>query len=108
MTTRMFRVCAMIAMAVAGTQSLLLAQSKHKVEGTWDVSVTVVDCQSGKLIRNVRAVQMLSRDGSFSETANTYLRGSSLGTWAPADGTVFTSPYWFFRYTPAGTFKSLA
>ena len=77
MTKKMFLVCAMIAMAVAGSQSVLLAQGKHSLEGTWDLSVTVVNCQSGALIRNVRALQLFSHDGSFGETANTYLRGSS-------------------------------
>ena len=51
---------------------------------------------------------MFSHDGSFSETANTYLRGSSLGTWDHANGNVFISTYWFFRYYPDGTLKSIA
>jgi hypothetical protein len=108
MTNRMFRVCAMIAMAAAASPSFLLAQGKHSLEGTWDVSVTVVNCQSGALIRNVRSLQLFSHDGSFGETANTYLRGSSLGKWDHANGNVFVTTYWFFRYNPDGTFKSIA
>ena len=108
MTKKMFLVCAMIAMAVAGSQSVLLAQGKHSLEGTWDLSVTVVNCQSGALIRNVRALQLFSHDGSFGETANTYLRGSSLGKWDHANGNMFVTTYWFFRYNPDGTFKSIA
>ena len=108
MTKMMFRVFATIAIALAGSQTLLLAQGNHNPEGTWDVSVTVLDCQSGALIRTVRSLQMFSRDGSFTETANTFLRGSSLGSWSHAEGNMYTATYWFFRYTPDGTFKSIA
>ena len=108
MKNTMFRALAAIAIALAGSQTLLMAQENHSMEGTWDVSVTVVNCQSGALIRNVRALQMFSHDGSFTETASTYLRGSSLGKWAHAERNVYTSTYWFFRYNPDGTFKSIA
>ena len=108
MKKTMFCACAMIAMVLAGSSVLVQAQESHKIEGTWDVSVTVVNCQSGALIRNVRALQMFSQDGSFTETANTYLRGSSLGRWDHAGANVYTSTYWFFRYNPDGTFKSIA
>jgi hypothetical protein len=108
MMKRMFRVCAMIAIAFAATQTALWAQSRHTVEGTWDVSVTVKNCQTGALIRTVRSLQMFSHDGSLTETANTFLRGSSLGTWGRIDANSYTTMYWFFRYNPDGTFKSFA
>ncbi len=106
--TKKIRLFAAVAMVLIGSQALLLAQGKHDMEGTWDVSVKVVNCQSGALIRNVRALQMFSHDGSFTETASTYLRGSSLGRWDHAEGNVYTSTYWFFRYNADGTFKSIA
>ncbi len=108
MTKTMFRVLATIVVTLAGSQNLLVAQGNHSVEGTWDVSVTVVDCQSGALIRTVRSLQMYSHDGSFTETANTFLRGSSLGSWSHSEGNMYAPTYWFFRYNPDGTFKSLA
>ena len=43
-----------------------------------------------------------------AETANTFLRGSSLGSWDHADNNVYTATYSFFRYNPDGTFKSIA
>lgn len=108
MTKTMFRVFAAVAMALAGSQTLLFAAGNHNLEGTWDVNVTVVNCQSGAVIRNVRSLQMFSHDGSFTETANTFLRGSSLGSWDHAYANVYTSSYWFFRYNADGTFKSFA
>lgn len=108
MKKTMLSVFATIAIALTGSQTQLLAQGNHNMEGTWDVSVTVVDCTSGALIRTVRALQMYSHDGSFTETANTFLRGSSLGSWTHAQGNLFEPTYYFFRYNPDGTFKSLA
>ncbi|KAA6460179.1 hypothetical protein DYQ86_14115 [Acidobacteria bacterium AB60] len=108
MKKTMFGMVATIAMALAGSQPSLQAQENHSIEGTWDVSVTVVDCQSGALIRKVRSLQMYSHDGSFTETANTFLRGSSLGSWTRVEADLYTPTYWFFRYNPDGTFKSLA
>jgi hypothetical protein len=98
---------AAVAMVLAGSQTKLMAQSRS-LDGTWDVSVTVVDCQSGAIIRTVRSLQMFSHDGSFTETANTFLRGSSLGSWSHGQMNLFNETYWFFRYNPDGTFKSLA
>ena len=108
MKTTMFRVFATMALALAGSHTLLLAQGNHSLQGTWDVSVTVTNCQTGAVIRTVRSLQMFSRDGSFTETANTFLRGSSLGSWDRAGQDLYAETYWFFRYNPDGTFKSIA
>ena len=107
MKKTMMCVFAAVAMAFAGSQTKLMAQS-HSLDGTWDVNVTVVNCQSGAIIRTVRSLQMFSHDGSFTETANTFLRGSSLGSWSHADLGLYDEMYWFFRYNPDGTFKSIA
>lgn len=78
------------------------------LQGTWDVNVTVVDCQSGALIRNVHSLQMFTRDGSMTETTNTASRGPSVGAWYHAYGQTFGAAYSFFRYNPDGTFASMA
>lgn len=108
MKKTMMCVFAAMAIAVAGSPALLSAQGNHSPDGTWDVSVTVVNCSSGAIIRTVRSLQMFSHDGSFTETANTFLRGSSLGSWSHAELNLYDVTYWFFRYNPDGTFKSLA
>jgi len=107
MTKTLFRVFAAMAVVLTGSQALQ-AQGTQGIQGTWDVNVTVVNCQSGAVIRTVRALQMFSHDGSFTETANTFLRGSSLGEWDHTTANGYTSTYWFFRYNPDGSFKSLA
>ncbi len=107
MTKMMIRVLA-AAIALTGSQTLLLAQGNHSLEGTWDINVHVVNCQSGALIRNIRSLQMFLRDGSVTDTASTYLRGSGLGTWAHVEANDYVANFWFFRYNPDGTFKSIA
>ena len=107
MTKTLFRVFAAMAVVLTGSQALQ-AQGTQGIQGTWDVNVTVVNCQTGAAIRTVRALQMFSHDGSFTETANTFLRGSSLGEWDHTTANGYTSTYWFFRYNPDGSFKSLA
>lgn len=107
MTKLVFRISTLL-LALAASQTLLHAQRPHSIEGTWEVNVTVVDCQRGTPIRIVRSLQLWSRDHSFSETANTYLRGSSVGAWAHDDRDTYIPTYWFFRYNADGTFKSMA
>ena len=99
---------ASIAMALAGSQTTVLAQGNHSLDGTWDISVTVLNCQTGALIRTVNSLQMFSHDGSLTETANTATRGGSVGKWTHVDGNTYTTQFWFYRYNPDGTFKSMA
>ena len=106
--TKMIRVLAAIAIAFTASQTLLLAQEKHSPEGTWNLNVTVVNCQTGALIRTVNSLQMFSHDGSLTETANTASRGGSVGKWSHVDGNTYTTQFWFYRYNPDGTFKSMA
>ncbi len=108
MTKSILRICAISALALAASPMLLSAEDKPGLEGVWDVSVTVTNCQTGALIRTVRSIQMFDHHGAFTETANTFLRGSSLGSWAHAHDQNFDATYWFFRYKPDGTFASFA
>ena len=108
MTNNILRISRMAAFALAALPAMLCAQGTAGLEGVWNVHVTVVSCTDGSLIRKVQSIQGFSRDGSESETANTAARGSSVGVWAPAGGQNFNAQYWFFRYNPDGTFKSMA
>jgi len=96
-----------LVLALMGAQSMS-AQSSNSIEGTWSVAVTVVDCTTGALIRNVRSLQMFGHDGTITETAFTASRGISVGKWSRGTGRNFSDQFWFFRYTPNGTFASLA
>jgi len=115
MTKSIFRICMILALGLAASQMTLSAQERHSLTGVWDVTVVVTNCQTGAPIRTVRSVQGFSPDGSFTETANTSLRGSSVGVWHHVDQhwnqageRIYSANYWFFRYNADGTFASIA
>ncbi|HLY40509.1 MAG TPA: hypothetical protein VKR52_04810 [Terracidiphilus sp.] len=108
MKTNLFRICTVLAVAVAASQTIVHAQEGGTLKGVWDVSVTVTNCQNGALIRTVRSLQQFRQDGSVTETANTSSRGISEGVYSEAGDHTFNASYWFFRYNPDGTFASIA
>lgn len=107
MKTTMFRICAILAIGLAATLQTLQAQ-QHTLEGVWNVSVTVTDCNTGAIIRTVQSVQAYHHDGTVNETANTASRGPSEGVWSAAGGATYNDSFYFYRYTSTGTFASLA
>ncbi len=117
MKTNLVRILALSAIAAAAGSAqqvdAALAQVQRgnggtPIAGVYDVAVTVVSCQTGALIRNVRAVQMYQPDGTFSETTNTGTRGPSIGYWFRQQGHLYGANYFFFRYNPDGSFASFA
>jgi hypothetical protein len=107
MKTSMLRMCTILAIGLAASLQTLQAEQRT-LEGVWDVSVTVTDCNTGALIRTVRSLQAFHHDGSMTETANTASRGISEGLWRAASRQTNDASYWFFRYNTDGTFASFA
>ena len=108
MTHRIFRVCTLLTLGFAASQTILPAQERNELEGVWSVSVNVTNCQTGAPIRTVASLQQFRPDGSMVETANTASRGISEGVWGSAGGKDVAALYWFYRYNPDGTFASRA
>ena len=117
MKTNLVRILALsaIAAAVGSAQQVDETQANARrgsqgatIVGIWDVAVTVVNCQTGAVIRNVHSVQMYQPDGAFSETTSLGTRGSSVGYWFREQGQIYGAAYFFFRYNPDGTFASIA
>lgn len=118
MKKRIIRSSATVALLLVAVQTIVSAQDpaddEHsrkeasRIEGVWSSNVTIRDCQSGDLIRSVRALNLFIHDGSFTETAVNVLRTPSVGTWRHLEGQTFTSTFTFFRYNPDGTFASRA
>lgn len=107
MKTSMFRICAILALGMVASLQTLHAQ-QHTMEGVWNVSVTVTNCQTGAIIRTVDSLQAFHHDGTITETANTASRGISEGVWKPVGEQMYKDSFWFYRYTSTGTFASLA
>ena len=104
----LLRICTILALGLAASQTMLHAQEGSGLLGVWNVSITVVNCETGAPIRTVHSLQEFSLGGSFTETANTALRGISEGVWSNAGEQTYAASYWFYRYNPDGTFASLA
>ena len=117
MKTNLVRILALSAIAAAAglAQQTDAAQAESRraggggtIAGVWDVAVTVVNCQTGALIRNVHSVQMYQPGGAFFETTSTGTRGSSIGYWYQEEGQNYGARYFFFRYNADGSFASMA
>lgn len=100
---------------LTGAQMMLSAQEtadsrkeKLGIEGVWITSVSIRDCQSGTVIRTVRALNLFIHDGSSVETAVNVLRTPSVGSWKRLEGQTYASTFTFYRYNPDGTFASKA
>ena len=117
MKTNLIRIFALsaIAAAVGSAQQVDAAQANARrvvegarIVGIWDVAVTVVNCQTGAILRNVHSVQLYQRDGAVTETSSLGTRGSSIGYWYHQEAHLYGAGYFFFRYNPDGSFASFA
>jgi hypothetical protein len=108
MKKRILRHCTTLVLGLAATQAIVSAEEAPAIAGTWDVSVTIRQCETGSLIRAVRAMNLFIHDGSLTETAANFLRTPSVGTWRHLNGHTYTATLRFFRYNPDGTFASTA
>jgi hypothetical protein len=98
----------MLALGLAATQATASAEQPSRLNGLWNVSVMVRNCETGELIRNVRALNLYVHDGSMSETSSNNRRSNSLGIWRHFRDNTYTSMFEFFRYNPDGTFATTA
>jgi hypothetical protein len=105
---RMLQTCMMIALGLAATQATASAQQTPRLNGVWNVSVTVRSCDTGEVIRNVRALNLFVHDGSMTETSSNSRRSSSVGSWWRLHHNTYASMFEFFRYNTDGTFASTA
>ena len=106
MKNPMFRICEMLIVSLVSLPALKAQQ--HTLEGVWNVSVTVTNCDTGAIIRTVPSIQAYHHDGTVAETANSALRGPSEGVWKAAGNGTYSDSFYFYRYTPTGGFASLA
>jgi hypothetical protein len=118
MKKRVLRSSAIAALVLAAAQTVVSAQEtadteharkeRARIEGVWTINVTIHDCQTGDVIRSLRALNLFIHDGSLTETAVNVLRTPSVGIWRHLERRTFSSIFTFFRYNPDGTFASRA
>ena len=77
------------------------------IVGSWDVRVTIRDCQSGAALANFPAMITFNHGGTMQETANDaapLLRLPGHGAWSQHNGRIYTAAFRFFRFNADGTF----
>jgi hypothetical protein len=87
--------------AQAHEESVTPLALARAIEGVWEPTVTIRDCQTGTPIVSFLSMDSYIRGGSYvgegmGEPAN---RALGLGTWRHAGGRSFTASYQFFAYT---------
>jgi hypothetical protein len=96
-----------IMFAVAAAQVSLSAdeeQERNGIEGVWDVAVTIRQCDSGTPVVAIHAMNMFIQGGTLTETSNSPLRSSSLGTWRRISRHGYTAVFRFFTFNADGSF----
>ena len=88
---------------LALTFTPLLASDAGKMEGAWNVDVTVTDCTTGQPVATVYRMITFAKDGSIQEFAaffnplNPARRGPGQGVWTHSTGRNYSYDIQFFR-----------
>jgi hypothetical protein len=104
---RTLPVC-IVVLGLLGSRVFAADQHPRHLNGAWNVSVTIRNCETGEVIRRLRALNLFVHDGSMTETSSNIMRGPSVGTWRFVQDDTYTSMFEFFRFNPDGTFASTA
>ena len=81
--------------------------NEHGLVGSWNVQVTIRDCQTGAALANFPAMITYNQGGTMQETAlgaDPLLRLPGHGVWSQHNGRRYSSAFQFFRFNPDGTF----
>jgi hypothetical protein len=90
------------------SESREAAARARRIEGVWDVMVTIRDCETGNPLTTVRARNMFIHGGTLTELnarGNPSLRNPSFGTWHMDDDGTYAAVFWYSRFNPDGTFS---
>ena len=101
---------AIVLPALSGTQIPVSAQpareqqeqEQQRLEGVWDISVTVRSCATGAVLATGRVIQMFSDGGTMTEIADRANRSAGLGTWRHLEGGSYAAVHRWIEYTAAG------
>jgi hypothetical protein len=107
MFPRIISCLASASLIALATQTATLAQSTQKqqgIEGVWDVSVTIVQCDTGHAIGIGHAILMFSDGGSLTQVSTNSLFGTGLGTWRHLRGQDYTAVDRFYEFKTDGSF----
>ncbi len=87
------------------SSSASFSRHAREIEDTWNVLVTIRNCQTGAPLANFKAMDLFIRGGSVVDTnaAPPSTRGPGFGSWKYLGRRNFTSTLRFFLYNPDGS-----
>lgn len=79
------------------------------LEGSWNVQVTIRNCQTGAVIISFPAMNTFMRGGTMQEagSSSSTLRAAGHGVWSHQNGRSFSSAFQFFRFNADGTYAGI-
>jgi hypothetical protein len=78
-------------------------QERRGIEGVWDVTITVVQCDTSKPLFSGRAILMFGEDGRLTSVTDNFLHSATLGTWRHLRGQSYTATDIFFVFNADGS-----
>jgi len=87
----------------------LVGKGARAIEGTWMVTVTLRNCDTGDPLGTFKAMDLFIQGGSVVDTnaAPTATRGPGFGSWEYSGVQEFTATLRFFIYNPDGSFAGV-
>ena len=84
-------------------------KGSRALEGTWNVIVTIRNCQTGTAITSFKAMDLFIQGGSVVDTnaAPPSTRGPGFGSWEFLGDHNFRATLRFFLYNPYGSFAGV-
>jgi hypothetical protein len=84
-------------------------RGSRAIEGTWDVVVTIRNCETGAPVATFKAMDMFIQGGSVVDTnaAPPSTRGPGFGSWEFVGDHEFRSTVRFYMYNPDGSFAGV-
>lgn len=95
----------MFLIQACGGDAVAAGDDRDPIEGAFDATVTVKNCNTGATTATVRALLLFHHGGTVTidNTQAPALRGLILGTWVRSSGADYTSQVSHFRYNTDGT-----
>ena len=96
------------AKAATAALSAALDAKARRIEGTWQVQVTLQNCQTGVALRTAPAFLTFAQGGTLVETTTVFSsaqRSPGHGFWEHTGGKTFKAVSKAFIFNPDGTFS---
>jgi len=104
LASSVLQTCMLAQNAPANSAQAASTWNGRAIEGVWDASVTIRQCDTGDPIGSARSMSMFNRGRTLTETSNSFFRGPGLGTWAHVGGRSYTTTWKLFRFSADGSY----